>query len=116
LLVSAAYACLRLEHVGFKDEAEWRLVALPYTATDKPDCQCVREVGGVFTPAVRVRLGADGEKLALRRIMMGPYHSQEEPKKTAEYGLRELLRLTGHHVSSKGFIKQSGIPYRRPRL
>lgn len=117
LFMVGASATLRLKNPGFRDEKEWRLVALPDDSLrGKPNGQYVREVAGAFAPAIALRLSQKEQRLPLRRIVMGPCHAQEGRTKTAEYGLRELLRLTGNDVAKDGFIKSSRIPYRSRAL
>lgn len=117
LFLVGAFATLRMKDHGFRDEKEWRLVALPdESERGTPSGQCVREVGGVFAPAIALRLGQDDRRFPLRRIVIGPCHAQEGRTKIAEYGVKELLRLTDTAAPNEGFIKSSRIPYRsRPR-
>ncbi|MEO8183998.1 MAG: DUF2971 domain-containing protein [Deltaproteobacteria bacterium] len=117
LFLVGAFACLRLKHAGFQDEREWRLVALPNESNDEgPDCECVRVADGRFAPAMPLRLSPPDHALPFRRLVMGPYHAQEEGRsKIAAYGLRQLLKLKGHDVSKPGFIRNSQIPYRSRR-
>jgi hypothetical protein len=108
-----AYATLRLKNRGFMDEKEWRLVALPGDSErGDPNGQCVREIGGLFAPAIKLRLCDEKRTFPLCEIVVGPCHAQEGRTKSAEYGVRELLRLENHHLPKDGAIKSSSIPYR----
>jgi hypothetical protein len=113
IFLSGAIATLRLKDRGFLEEKEWRLAALPDTpANGRADGHYVRELGGVFAPAIALRLSHEGQRLPLRHIVIGPCHAQEGRIKSAQYGVRELLRLMENDVVSPDFVTSSRIPYR----
>ncbi len=112
LFLAGAMSTLRLKHSGFRDEKEWRLVALPNEAPrGGTGAQLIGEVGGVFVPRVKLNLSRNRASLPLRRLMIGPTLARSNDH-WVEHGLRELLRLTGNDVNRPGFIKRSKVPYR----
>jgi hypothetical protein len=104
----------RIKHIGFREEAEWRVIFQAHHDWLFPDM--VRFRHGQFgpTPFIEIPLGlTKPETSSLRRIVVGPSTHKEDTKHSVEL----LLRKHGIDVRRPGIkdgveVATSLIPYR----
>jgi hypothetical protein len=89
---------------AFRDEHEWRLVALPMRGHEREVIK-FRTSGSTVVPYIAIDLCEDNERIALSSVIVGP---TVEPG-AGENGARMLLR---HHEYDPEMVTRSKIPFR----
>jgi len=88
---------------AFREEAEWRLIAIPHKGAERQIS--FRPARGVLVPYVPIDLCEEGELIALSSVVLGP---TVEPER-GEHGARMLLSRYGYDPQ---IVRRSTIPFR----
>ena len=98
----------RLKDPGFREEAEWRFVALPKAGREE-DLVRFRSTSRGITPYLPIPLAEEGQTLPLGQVTVGPGDNGNLAGRAAEM----LLRVRRYSVD--GLVVPSKIPYRNVR-
>jgi len=94
----------RLKHSAFREEAEWRLVAVTSEDHDREVVR-YRSGRGGLTPYVAIPIADPGKPINLAQVVIGPSHDVQRSRRTATMFLR-------HHGYNPNVLQQSRAPYR----
>jgi hypothetical protein len=94
----------KLKNSAFREEREWRLIAVPMPRRER-EIVCFRSGRSGLLPYMEIDLAEDSAQMQIARVVVGPTQDEER----GMHGVRMILK---HHGYDASLAIQSRVPFR----